>query len=51
LHEASKGTALGRFLPGSSDAFGRLNRGTGKVYDNDTKRDEFTFNWGIIVRF
>jgi hypothetical protein len=29
----------------------RFDYGTAKVYDNDTKRDQFTFNWDIIVRF
>ena len=29
----------------------RFDYGTAKVYDNSTKRDQFTFNWDIIVRF
>ena len=29
----------------------RFDYGTQKVYDNNTKRDQFTFNWDIIVRF
>ncbi len=29
----------------------RFDYGTAKVYDNNTKRDQFTFNWDIIVRF
>jgi Putative beta-barrel porin-2, OmpL-like. bbp2 len=30
----------------------RFDYSTGqKIYDNGTKRDQFTFNWDIIVRF
>jgi Putative beta-barrel porin-2, OmpL-like. bbp2 len=29
----------------------RFDYGTAKVYDNSTKRDQFTFNWDVIVRF
>jgi Putative beta-barrel porin-2, OmpL-like. bbp2 len=29
----------------------RFDYGTQKVYDDNTKRDQFTFNWDIIVRF
>jgi hypothetical protein len=29
----------------------RFDYGTTKAYDNGTKRDQFTFNWDIIIRF
>jgi hypothetical protein len=29
----------------------RFDYGTAKVYDNQTKREQFTFNWDIILRF
>jgi hypothetical protein len=29
----------------------RLDYGSAKAYDNGTKREQFTFNWDIIVRF
>jgi hypothetical protein len=29
----------------------RFDYGTQKVYDDNTKRDQFSFNWDIIVRF
>jgi hypothetical protein len=29
----------------------RFDYGTAKVYNNNTARDQFTFNWDIIIRF
>jgi hypothetical protein len=29
----------------------KVDIGTQKVYDDNTKRDQFTFNRGIIIRF